>query len=111
MRHLMMGHGVSWHFGTRLAPIALTSSLRISDSPTSDNLTPQETTNQGAPDIGPDGAGLSYPGSSVVAAGARFENRTAPETIGPNQVSSFSSQSLTAESEARDEPIKTDWTR
>ena len=44
--HLIMGHGVSWCFGTRLAPIALTWSLRISDSPTSDNLTPQETTNR-----------------------------------------------------------------
>ena len=37
------------------------------DSPTSDNLTPQETTNQDAPDMGADGAGLSCPGSSVVA--------------------------------------------
>jgi hypothetical protein len=44
-----------------------TCGLRISDSPTSDNLTPQETTNQDAPDMGPDGAGLSCPGSSVVA--------------------------------------------
>jgi hypothetical protein len=41
--------------------------LRISASPTSDNLTPQETTNQDAPDMGPDGADLSCPGSSVVA--------------------------------------------
>ena len=67
MGHLMMGHGVSWYFGTRLAPIALTCSLRISDNPTPDNLTPQETTNQDAPDMGADGAGLSCPGSSVVA--------------------------------------------
>ncbi len=67
MGHLMMGHGVSWYFGTRLAPIALTCSLRISDNPTSNNLTPQETTNQDAPDMGADGAGLSCPGSSVVA--------------------------------------------
>jgi hypothetical protein len=34
---------------------------------TSDNLTPQEATNQGTADTGPDGAGLSCPGSSVVA--------------------------------------------
>ncbi len=67
MTHLTMGHGVSGCFGTRLAPIALTCGLRISDSPTSDNLTPQETTNQDAPDMGADGAGLSCPGSSVVA--------------------------------------------
>jgi hypothetical protein len=33
----------------------------------SDNLTPQETTEQDSPDTGPDGAGLSCPGSSVVA--------------------------------------------
>jgi hypothetical protein len=46
---------------------SLTCDLRISDSPTSDNLTPQETTNQDAPDMGADGAGLSCPGSSVVA--------------------------------------------
>ena len=67
MVQIIMGHGVSWCFGTRLAPIALTCGLRISDNPTSDNLTPQETTNQDAPDMGPDGAGLSCPGSSVVA--------------------------------------------
>ena len=44
-----------------------TCSLRISDNPISDNLTPQETTNQDAPDMGPDGTGLSCPGSSEVA--------------------------------------------
>jgi len=44
-----------------------TCGLRISDNPTSDNLTPQETTDQDAPDMGADGAGLSCPGSSVVA--------------------------------------------
>jgi len=44
-----------------------TCGLRNSDNPPSDNLTPQETTNQAAPDIGGDGAGLSCPGSSVVA--------------------------------------------
>jgi len=35
--------------------------------PASDNLSPQETTNQDTPDMGDDGAGLSCPGSSVVA--------------------------------------------
>jgi hypothetical protein len=44
-----------------------TSGLRNSDNATSDNLAPQETTTQDAPDIGTDGAGLSCPGSSVVA--------------------------------------------
>jgi hypothetical protein len=44
-----------------------TCGLRISPDPHSDDLTPQETTNQDAPDMGADGAGLSCPGSSVVA--------------------------------------------
>jgi hypothetical protein len=44
-----------------------TCGLRISDSPTSDNLTPQETTTQDALDMGADGAELSCLGSSVVA--------------------------------------------
>ena len=41
--------------------------LRISPDPHTDNLTPQETTSQDAPDMGADGAGLSCSGSSVVA--------------------------------------------
>jgi hypothetical protein len=47
--------------------VVATCGLRISDSPTSDNLTPQETTKQDALEMGPDGAGSSCPGSSVVA--------------------------------------------
>ena len=77
MAQIIMGHGVSCYFGTRLAPAprtfnaarTLTCGLRISDSPTSDNLTLRETTNQDTPDMGPDGAGLSCPGTSVVADG------------------------------------------
>jgi hypothetical protein len=46
-----------------------TCGLRISSDPNTDNLTPQETANQDALDMGPDGAGLSSPGSSVVADG------------------------------------------
>ena len=42
---------------------------------------------------------------------ARFENPTAPETIGPDLISSFRSQSLAEESEAGEEPIKPDRTR
>jgi hypothetical protein len=45
----------------------MTCGLRISASPISDNLTQQETTKQDAPDMGLDGADLSFPGSSVVA--------------------------------------------
>jgi hypothetical protein len=44
-----------------------TCGLQNSDSPPSDNLTPQETTTQDSPDLGRDGAGLPCPGSSVVA--------------------------------------------
>ena len=44
-----------------------TCGLRIPQNPTSDNLKPQETTKEDAPDMGPDGAELSCPGSSVVA--------------------------------------------
>jgi hypothetical protein len=51
--------------GTRIE--RTTCGLRISDSPASDNLTPQATTNQDTPDMGSDGAGLSCTGSSVVA--------------------------------------------
>jgi len=43
-----------------------TCDLRISDDPTSDNLTPQETITQDALDMGPGGVSLSCPGSSVV---------------------------------------------
>jgi hypothetical protein len=45
----------------------VTCGLRNSQNPTADNLNPQETTNQTAPDMGLDGAELSCPGSSVVA--------------------------------------------
>jgi len=45
----------------------LTCGLRIVPIPTSDNLTPQETTKQDIRDMGIDGAELSCPGSSVVA--------------------------------------------
>jgi hypothetical protein len=44
-----------------------TYGLRISDNPTSDNLTSQETTTEDASEVGPDGPGLSRSGSSVVA--------------------------------------------
>jgi hypothetical protein len=56
MAHLTMDHGVSGCCGTRLAPIALTCGLRILENPTSDNLTPQETTKPDAFDMGLDGA-------------------------------------------------------
>lgn len=40
----------------------MTCGLRISATPTSDNLTPQETTKDSAPEVGAGGAGLSCPG-------------------------------------------------
>jgi len=56
--------------------------------------------------MGPDGPGLSCPGSSVVAEGAKSKASTAPETIGPDTSSLLRSQSITEESEAVEEPIK-----
>jgi len=44
-----------------------TCGLRSSVNPLTDNLTPQETTNQDVPDMGSDGGDLSCPGNSVVA--------------------------------------------
>jgi hypothetical protein len=53
----------------------MTCGLRISETPTSDNLNPQETMKAEAPDMGLDGARLSCPGSSVVA---KSESDTRP---------------------------------
>ena len=44
-----------------------TCGLRTVPDPTSDNVTPQETTKQDPSDMGQDGASLPCPGSSVVA--------------------------------------------
>ena len=44
----------------------MTGGLRNSENPTSDNLTPQETTSQADLEVGTGGAGLSCPGSSEV---------------------------------------------
>ncbi len=46
----------------------------------------------------------------ILAEGARFETPAVAETIVPNRISSFQSQSLTEESEIGEEPIKTDRT-
>jgi hypothetical protein len=46
-----------------------------------------------------------------VAQGARFETPATPETIDLDLLLSFRSQSLIEESEADEEPIKTDGTR
>ena len=55
--------------GTKLAPrkVPATRGLGISESPTSDNLTPQKSTKQDTHEVGPDGTGLACPGRSVVA--------------------------------------------
>ena len=45
----------------------MTHGLQSSANPTTDKLTPQETTSQDAPDMGVDGGDLSRPGSSEVA--------------------------------------------
>ena len=63
------------------------------------------------------GQEVSWPGNSPrfsyqkMVEGARFENPTAPETIGPDRISSLGSQSLTEESWGGEEPVKPDWTR
>ncbi len=43
--------------------------------------------------------------------GARFENPTCSETMGPDLPSSFRSESLAEESEVEEEPVKHDRTR
>ena len=53
----------------------------------------------------------SVPTLKGVAERARFENSDAPETIGPDLISSLRSQSITVESEAGEKPIKPDRTR
>ena len=87
-----------------------TCGLRISANPTSDNLNPQETTKDDAPDMGLDGAGLSCPGSSVVAEAegeaARFENTSAPETIARDRFSSVELQAIADQLEEGERPIK-----
>ena len=62
---LLVGSSEVW--SRRIGMEPATCGLRISRTPTSDNLNPQETTSQDAPDMGPDGAELSSPGSTVVA--------------------------------------------
>ncbi len=57
-----------------------TCGLQIISSPTSDNLTPQETTKDDPSDRGQDGPSLSCPGSSVVA-----ESLASSETIAPEE--------------------------
>ncbi len=52
-----------------------------------------------------------WPGGGAercLAEGARFETAAIAETIVPNRISSFQSQSLTEESEVGEEPIETD---
>lgn len=48
-----------------------TCGLQTTPDPISDNLTPQETTNQESGTVGADGAGLPCSGSSVVAESGR----------------------------------------
>jgi hypothetical protein len=89
-----------------------TCGLRIFPNTNSDNLTPQETTTQAAAQVGADGAGLSCPGSSVVAKfedeAMRFEISTALETIGRDLTLSVRNQPLPQESEVDETPMKPD---
>ncbi len=45
----------------------MTCGLRILEDPTSDNLSPQQTTKEDGGDMAVDGPGLSCPSSAVVA--------------------------------------------
>ena len=54
----------AWH---RIGVQRLTRGLGIVSNPTSDNLNPQKTTKEDAPEVGTDGPELSCPGTSVVA--------------------------------------------
>ena len=87
-----------------------TCGLQNLESATSDNLTPQETTEEESGTVAADGASLSCPGSSVVAdcddGSERVEASTAPETIDLDLLLSFRSQSLTGDQEAGEEPMK-----
>lgn len=64
MGYLITDHRVSRCFGTNRPDLQFTNFTSHTG-----NLTPQETTNQDAPDMGADGGDLSCPGSSVVATG------------------------------------------
>jgi len=61
----------------RLCERRLICGLRISEDPTSDNVTPQETAKRDTLDVGVDGTGLSCAGSSVVTecASSRADNK------------------------------------
>ena len=93
----------------------MTCGLQNSESPTSDNLTSQETTAHDTGTVGADGASLSCPGSNVVAdrdgESEKLENPSATETIEHYPPQSVPSQSLTEKSEAGEEPTKHDRTR
>ena len=62
----------------------MTCGVRITSSTNSDNVSPQETTKQDAADIGADGAGLSCPGSKVVA-----EKGTEEQWLGEGEIWGF----------------------
>ena len=80
-----------------------TCGLRFSESPTAENVTPQETTSEATPEVGPDRTGLPCPGSSVVAEThadeAGFENPRVPKTIGRDLEQLHRAQSLVEESD------------
>ncbi len=87
-----------------------TCGLPSSDCPLSANLTPQENITQDSPNLGRVWGDLPCPDSGVVAdldhEGLRFEAPIGSETIGPDIVQSFSTQSLTGESETVEELMK-----
>lgn len=69
-----------------------TCGLQNSDSPTSDDLTPQETTNQELGETGLDGGSLPCPGSSAVAESGLDNYELIPLTKSPTQSHSRNTQ-------------------
>ena len=69
-----------------------TCGLQSSESSPSDNLTPQETTTHDTGTVDADGAGLSCPGSSVVAQSDETGQIACTAFVGPKSVKSHISE-------------------
>ena len=96
-----------------LIGLGSTCGLENSDRLPSDNITPQETTEEESGMVGADGPGLPCPGSSVVAdrdgESGWFISSADSETTSFDRSTLFHSHSLAEE--AVDEPIDIDWTQ
>lgn len=75
-----------------MSRLELTCGLQTSPSANADSLTPQESTNQESGTVGADWAGLSCPGSSVVAEIRHDDSELAPLMKGPAPLQSENTQ-------------------